>query len=72
MYRRLLIKQLDPNEPRQRRELFRIKCKILDKVCKVVVDLGSMDNVISKEVVTKLSLKRIPHEDPYRITWLKK
>ena len=37
-----------------------------------MVDSGSIDNVIFEEVVTKLSLKRIPHEDPYRVTWLKK
>ena len=72
IYRRLLVKQAATNEPRQRRALFRIKCKILDKACKVVVDSGSTDNVISKEAVTKLSLKRIPHEDPYRVTWLNK
>lgn len=56
MFRRVLIKQPTPNEPRHRRALFRIKCKIQGKVCKVVVDSRSTNNVISEEVVTKLKL----------------
>ena len=38
MFRRVLIKQLAPKEPKHMRHLFRIICKILGKVCKVVVD----------------------------------
>ena len=56
MFRRVMIKQLAPDEPKHRRALFRIKCKILGKVCKVVVDSGSTNIVISEEVVTKLKL----------------
>lgn len=72
MFRRVLIKNPAPNEPKHRRALFRMKCKILGKVCKVVVDSGSIDNVISKEVVTKLKLHKIPHENPYKVTWINK
>lgn len=56
MFRRFLIKQLAPDEPKHRRPLFRIKCKILGKVCKVVVDSGSIDNVILEEVFSKVKL----------------
>lgn len=34
MIRRTLIKELVSEEPSQKRSLFRIKCKIMDKVCK--------------------------------------
>ena len=39
---------------------------------KVVVDSGSTDNVISEEAVTKLKLQKIPHDNPYKVTWLNK
>ena len=56
MFNRVLIRQPVKEEPKQRRALFRARCKILGKVCKVIVDSGSTDNIISKEVVTKLKL----------------
>lgn len=36
------------------------------------MDSGSTDNIISKEVVKKLKLTKIPHTNPYKVTWLKK
>lgn len=68
MMRRFLIKEPIKEEPSQRRSLFRIKCKIIGKVCKVVADFGSIDNIVSKEIVSKLNQQRIPHSDPYRVT----
>lgn len=35
------------------------------KVCKVFIDTGSQDNLVSKEMVDKLNLERIPHKAPY-------
>jgi len=35
----------------QRTRVFRTSCKTKDKVCKVIVDSGSMDNIISTEMV---------------------
>lgn len=72
MIRRVLIKEPMKEKPSQRRSLFRIQCKIMGKVCRVVVDSGSTDNIVSEEVVSKLKLQRIPHSDPYRVTWLNK
>jgi hypothetical protein len=53
MFRRVLLKEPSMEEAKKRRELFRVKCKILGKVCKVIADSGSTDNIISKEVVKK-------------------
>jgi hypothetical protein len=43
-----------------------------DEVCKVIVDSGSTDNLISTEMVKKLELKTIEHPNPYRVSWLQK
>ena len=72
MMRRTLIKEPVKEEPSQRRSLFRIKCKIMGKVCRVIIDSGSTDNIVSEEAVSKLKLKRISHTNPYKVTWLNK
>lgn len=72
MIRRTLIKEPVKEEPSQRRALFRIPCNILGKVCRVIIDSSSTDNIISEEAIIKLKLKRIPHTNPYKVTWLNK
>ena len=70
MIRRIFIKEIVREEPSQRRALFRMKCKIMGKVCKVIINLGSTNNIVLEEVVSKIKLKRTPHSSPYRVTWL--
>ena len=70
MIRKVLIRQPNPSEPKKRRALFRVRCKIQGKVCKVIVDSGSTDNIISEEVAKKLKLTKLPHTNPYKVTWL--
>lgn len=72
MIKRPLLKEPMKNEPPQRKALFRVNCKIQGKVCKVVIDSGSIDNIVSLEGVNKLNLERIPHSCPYRVNWLNK
>jgi hypothetical protein len=36
------------------------------------VDSGSIDNLISKEMVEKLELDTSEHPSPYRVSWLQK
>ena len=50
--------------------MFRTRCKSSGKVCNVIVDSGSMDNLVAKEMVQKLGLKRVRRHYPYRIGWL--
>lgn len=71
MFRRIIIESMK-EEPKQRRALFRVECKILDKVCKVIIDSGSTNNIVSEETVNNLGLAKIPHTHPYRITQLNK
>ena len=54
MIRRTLVKEPSKEEASQRRAPFRIKCKITRKVCRVIIDLGSTDNIISEEAVEEL------------------
>jgi hypothetical protein len=48
----------------QRTGLFRTACKTKDRVCKVIVDNVSMDNLVSTEMVEKLELETIDHPSP--------
>ena len=55
MMKRVLVKtEKDVNEPAQRKNLFKTKCKIQGKCCKMVIDSGSTDNLVSTEMVEKL------------------
>ena len=57
-------------ESYQRSNLFRTHYKFGGKVCNVIVDSSSIDNLVAKEMVQKLGLKRVRHPYPYRIDWL--
>ena len=48
------------------------KCKCRDRVFKVIVDGGSIDNLVNTETMQKLQLTCIPKPHPYSISWLKK
>jgi hypothetical protein len=56
----------------QRRDLFRTVCKAKGKCCKVVIDSGSTDNLVSTDIVEKLRLKNIEHPIPYKVSWFHK
>jgi hypothetical protein len=68
----LLTPEKEVESSVQRTILFRTACKTKDRVCKVIVDSGSMDNLISTEMVEKLELETIDHPSPYRVLWLQK
>jgi hypothetical protein len=58
--------------PVQRNNLFRTTWKTKDRVCKVIVDSGSTDNLVSTEMVEKLELETVSHLSPYKVSWLQK
>lgn len=72
LMRRTLIKVPTIKEPLQRKYLFKTTCMEQGKVCKVVIDSGSNDNLVAIEIVEKLKLKRIPHPTPYKVSWINK
>ena len=55
-----------------RHNIFRTKCTMKGKVCDIVIDGGSCDNMIAVSAVEKLGLPLQNHPDPYQLTWLKK
>ena len=69
--KRVFLKaEKEENEPTQRNSLFRTVCKCKEKCCKVVIDSGSTDNLVSTEMVEKLGLSKMVHPTPYRVSWL--
>jgi hypothetical protein len=68
----LLTPGKEVEDSAQRTRLFRIACKTKDWKCKVIVDSGSTDNIISIEMVEKLELETTDHPSPYKVSWLQK
>ncbi|XP_073260712.1 uncharacterized protein [Populus alba] len=58
-------------EQSQRHNIFRTRCTVNKKVCDVIIDSGSNENIISKSMVTKLGLKTEKHPSPYKIGWIR-
>ena len=73
MMRKFILKlEKEVENPAQRKRLFRTACKTKDKVCKVIMDNGSKNNLVSTEMVEKLELETIEHPSLYRVSWLQK
>jgi hypothetical protein len=68
----LLTPEKEVESSAQRTRLFRTTCKTKDWVCKVIVDSGSTDNLVSTEMVEKLELETTDHPSPYKVSWLQK
>jgi hypothetical protein len=54
----------------KRNSLFRTTCKTKDRVCKVIIESGSTNNLVSIEMVEKLELETTAHPNPYKVSWL--
>jgi hypothetical protein len=71
MLRKILLKPEEKIERLvQRNSLFRTTFNTKDRVCKVIIDSGSTDNLVSTEMVEKLELETIAHPRPYKVSWL--
>jgi hypothetical protein len=73
MMRKVLLRlEKEAENPVQRNKLFQTTCKTKERVCKVIMDSGSTNNLVSTEMVEKLELENIVHPSPYRVSWLQK
>ncbi|XP_039120519.1 uncharacterized protein LOC120256922 [Dioscorea cayenensis subsp. rotundata] len=69
--RKLALTMESIAEDPQRHNLFRTRCKVNQRVFEVIVDGGSQENLISREMVNQLKLKLRKHPHPYKIGWIK-
>jgi hypothetical protein len=73
MMRKVLLKlEKEAENLAQGNSLLRPACKTIDRVCKVIVDSGSIDNIVSTEMVEKVVLESIVYPSPYKLSWLQK
>ncbi|XP_076920612.1 uncharacterized protein LOC143581801, partial [Bidens hawaiensis] len=73
--RRLLNTTVADNEDDTkwlRHNIFRTNCTAKGKVCTVIVDGGSCENMVATTMVEKLGLPMHAHPEPYQLTWLRK
>ncbi|XP_026400290.1 uncharacterized protein LOC113296178 [Papaver somniferum] len=55
-----------------RNNIFQTTCTIEGKVCRLVIDPGSCENIIDEEVVKRFRQETKAHPHPYKLSWLKK
>eukprot|EP00253_Pinus_taeda_P010062 PITA_10062 len=68
----LLKPAKETTEKNQRKALFWTVCKSHEKCYELIIDSGSIDNLVATEMVDKLGLKRLKHPTPYKVSWLRK
>ena len=67
MVRRNLWNKKVNEEHFMRKIIFKRRCKIEGKCCKVIIDSGSLDNLATKELDSNFQLERLRHPNPYHI-----
>ena len=70
MVRRTFCNKGSDEEPVLRRRLFKTRCKMAGKCCKVIIDSGSLTNLALEELVTKLQLQRLKCPKSYHVSWI--
>lgn len=65
----MISKMLDDSS--QWENLFHTKCLIKGSVCSLIIDIGHCANIASASMVDHLKFPTTPHENPYRLQWLK-
>ncbi|KAL5777402.1 hypothetical protein ACOSP7_010328 [Xanthoceras sorbifolium] len=64
--------KVEDNEDGRRHNIFRTRVFCNWKVCNVILDGGSSENIVSKEAVEKLTLPVVEHPTPYKVAWFRK
>ncbi|XP_020084894.1 uncharacterized protein LOC109707772 [Ananas comosus] len=69
---RVMITPRAEEDDWRRHNIFHTRVLCGGKVCNVILDGGSSENIISKEAVEKLKLPTEKHPHPYKVTWFHK
>ncbi|GJS97980.1 hypothetical protein Tco_0819150 [Tanacetum coccineum] len=56
----------------QRNKIFQIKCLVKEKICSIMIDRGSCENLLSKDLVKAFKLPTKPHHSLCQIGLIKK
>ncbi|XP_028556775.1 uncharacterized protein LOC114581220 [Dendrobium catenatum] len=59
-------------EPLQRHSLFKTRCTVNGRVCQLIIDSGSCENVASTTLIERLNLPTEEHLNPYKLSWIQK
>ncbi|XP_017984225.1 PREDICTED: uncharacterized protein LOC108663577 [Theobroma cacao] len=70
--RNLNTAMMTEDESWLRHNIFHTRCTSQGKVCNVIIDSGSCENVIANYMVEKLKLPTEVHPHPYKLQWLRK
>ena len=62
----------DEDEEWIRRDMFHTRCTSQDKVCKMIINSGYFENLVSINIVQKLGLETVSHPNPYQVCGLRK
>jgi len=68
---KIAVRPKDPNTT-QRHQIFYSRCSVKNKICNLIINNESCDNIISSALVDYLKLETEPHPHPYIIRWIKK
>ena len=68
MFSKVMLSKKEPKHV-QRRQLFQTICKSIGKCCKVIIDSGNINNLVSEEMIQKLGLRRLKQPCPHGISW---
>ena len=53
-----------------REAIFTQNCQIKDRICLLILDNGSMKNLISAKLIEQVQLPTEPHPSPYNLGWV--
>ena len=65
---------MQPKDPHttQHHQIFYSRCSVKNKVCNLIIDKESCENITFSALVDYLKLETEPHPHPYTIGWIKR
>lgn len=70
--KKVSMQEEDDEDSWLRNNIFRIRCTLGEKVCNMVINGSSCENLVSNLIVDKLNSICEIHPNPYHVSWIKK